>query len=136
MQHVFNKSHYTNLVPTCSFWVYYDLMLIPVMSDHEAILRAMRVITPPRKIYKYKNADYLSMRRDLISFQVEFEEKATAEDFAHPRPQQGYNSYPDGVVHTIENFSINPRFQYRSRHLFVRARNFFKDGKRYGKLEA
>ena len=59
-------------------------MLIPVMSDHEAILRVMRVITPPRKVYKYKNADYLSMRRDRISFQVEFDENATAEDFEHP----------------------------------------------------
>ena len=40
----------------------------------------MRVVTPPRKIYKYKNADYQSTRRELRSTQADYEEKATTED--------------------------------------------------------
>ena len=40
----------------------------------------MTVVTLPRMIYKYKNADNQSMRREMRSSQADFQEKATIED--------------------------------------------------------
>lgn len=58
---------------------------IPGIADHEAVftessLRPMRVKTPPRNVYQYRKANYVSMQNELRAYQQEFEERATRED--------------------------------------------------------
>ena len=78
--------------------------VIPGIGDHEAVfiessLRPMRFVTPPRKIYKYKNADYQSMRRELRSTQADFEEKARSEDV-----EQLWSTFKEKIQTLMESY--------------------------------
>ena len=88
--------------------------VIPGIGDHEAVfiessLRPMRVVTPPRKIYKYKNADYQSMRRELRSTQADFEEKAKTEDV-----EQLWSTFKE-KIHTLMESYIPSKILRRNR---------------------
>ena len=78
--------------------------VIPGIGDHEAVfiessLRLMRAVTPPRKIYKYKNADNQSTRRELRSTQADFEEKATTKDV-----EQLWSTFKDKIHALVESY--------------------------------
>ena len=85
----------------------------------------MRVVIPPRKFYKYKNADYQSMRRELRSSQADFEEKTTTEEV-----EQLWSTFKDKIHTLIGSYipskilrrNTNHGSQDRSIHFFARAR--------------
>ena len=59
--------------------------VLPGISDHEAVfiessLRHMKVNIPARNSYQYRKADYKSIKEELRSCQLEFEEMLPTED--------------------------------------------------------
>ena len=69
----------------------------------------MRVVTPPRRTYKYKNADYQSMRNELKSSQADLEEKARTEDV-----EQLWSTFKD-KIHTLMESYIPSKILRRDR---------------------
>ena len=83
--------------------------VIPGISDHEAVfiessLRPMRVITPPRKVFQYRKADYEGMKQELKAFQIEFEELAKTEDVEQLWTRfKKKDAFTDGVPYTSQD---------------------------------